>query len=423
MSGGSAVLEKLKSVVAAAVVAFWAASLPATATELTVEILGAWRTENWRHIGDWLDGIKEEYEALHPGVTVNYVASKGLDGLILAAASGTPSPDVAIASVAWARDAFDAGLLRPLNEYWERSPVGQLGFFPSARIFNQKDGLIYGAPWSMEAYTIVYNVDMFEAAGLDPHPDAIASWEELLVAARRLHREDGPGEVRVAGFQTGLNFPLFASWLYANGGQFYNEDFSAVAFNSEQGRETIRFLADLLVNQRLGGLSGLSNFHGGKVAMLTHQLPAGAMLSEAPFRAAQTDMPPGPSGSKRSTATWSNMFTIPAHAPHPELGWAWIELMLSPGQQDKLTEGFGFPVSPYREAYDSPVVADAVRRHPYIENTPRILENAGVWPFIGYSEVMRQGMAAPILNDIASGRVDPVTALDEVARLYNLAMQ
>lgn len=388
-----------------------------------MEIFGAWRTENWKHIGDWLDGIKEQFEQEHPGVTVNYKASNGIEGLILAAASGTPSPDVTIASVAWARDAYKSGLLSPLNEYWEKSSVGDLDFFPSARIFNQMDGKIYGAPWSMEAYTIVYNVDMFEESGLDPDPDAIGSWDELLVAGRRLHRENDGGDVLVAGFNTGLNFPLFASWLYSNGGQFYNDDLTEVAFDSPEGRETIRFLADLLSNQELGGLGGLSNFHAGKVGMTTYQLPGGAMLSEAPFRAAQTDFPPGPSGQRRSTATWSNMFAIPTRAQNPDLGWEWIETMLSREQQDKLTTGFGFPVSPYREAYFSPIVAEALERHPYIENTPRILETAGVWPFIGYSEANRQGLVGPLLNEISTGEAEPVSTLSEIARLFNLAMQ
>ena len=416
-------VRKVPLFVVLAAVLIGALALPAAAAELTVEIFGAWRSENWRHIGQWLDGIAEEYERKYPGVTVNYVASNGVEGLILAAASGMSSPDVAIASVQWARDAFDRGLLRPLNEYWERSPVGDLNFFPSARIFNQKDGVIYGAPWSMEAYTIAYNADLFEQAGLPIHPDAIGSWDEFLAAARRLHRVDDAGNVVVGGIGIGLSFQQFASWLYANGGQFYTADYSAVAFDSPQGRETIEFLAGLLVHQRVTGAGGLANFHAGRVAMTAHQLPAGAMLAEAPFRALQTDMPPGPSGTQRSTATWSNMFTITTMSRQPDLGWAWIELMLSLEQQEKLVEGFGYPVSAYREAYSSPVFIDALRRHPYIENTPRILQSAGVWPFLGLPEVLRQGTAQQLLTAIARGEAEPVSTLGEIARLYNLAMQ
>lgn len=395
----------------------------ASAQEIKVEVLSAWWTENWRHIGDWLDGIKEEFEKKYPGTTVTYENSRGIEGLILAAASGTRSPDVALARIAWAQNAYRDGLLTPLNKYWDQSPLKELTFFPASMLFNQRDGEIYSFPWALEAYTIVYNVDMFEEAGLDPDPDAIGSWDELVAAGRRLHRETDAGQVRVAGFHTGLNFPLFASWLYANGGQFYNDDFTAVAFDSPQGRETIEFLAELLNHHRLGGFSGLSAFHGGQVAMMTHQIPAGAVLSEAPFRAAQTDFPPGPSGTKRSTATWSNMFAISSRAEYPDLAWAWIELMLSPEQQDRLTLGYGFPQAPYLEAYFSEAATQMIQRQPFLENTPRILENAGVWPFVGYDDVTKDGVTVTLLNAIATGNADPVPTLGEIARLFNLAIE
>lgn len=394
-----------------------------TAAEIRVEILEAWRTENWRHIGEWLDEVKAEFERKNPGVTVEYEHSKGIDGLILAAASGTRSPDVVLTRIAWAQNAYKGGLLSPLNKYWERSPLKQLTFFPATLMFNQADGVIYGFPWALEAYTIVYNKDLFEQSGLDPDPDAIGSWQELVAAGRSLHRQDGAGKVQVAGFHTGLNFPLLASWLYANGGRFYNEDFTEVAFDSPEGYETIEFLADLINNVRIGGISGIGGFHAGQVGMMTHQLPAGAILSEAPFNAGQTDFPPGPSGHKRSSATWSNMFSISSRAEYPDLAWEWIETMLSPESQDWLTLGYQFPQGPYLEAYRSETAARVLRERPYLENTSRILENAGPWPFVGYDDVTKDGVTLGLLSDIATGKANPKATLAEIARLFNLAIK
>ena len=152
--------------------------------------------------------------------------------------------------------------------------------------------------------------------------------------------------------------------------------------------------------QQLGGLSGIQEFHAGNVAMMTHQLPGGPVLNEAPFRTAQTDFPPGPSGTQRSTATWSNLYSISAYAEQPDLAWAWIEMALSPEQVDKFTIIYGSPITPpYMEAYTSPTMSEMYLRFPSNQNTPRILQTSGVWPFVGYENVQTQGLVGPIFTE------------------------
>lgn len=385
--------------------------------KITVFLWRAWAQTTSGTLGQWFEGVKEEFEATYPDVEVEYqFVDGGADPILIAIAGGTP-PDATIASVAYALDLYDQGVLRPLNEYWSRSPVNEYTFFPSAQVFNQRDGIIFGAPWSMEAETIVYNIDLFEQNGLDPHPDALANWDELIAAAKRLHREDASGQIRVAGFQSGLSIPNFTGWLYANGGRLYTDDLSGVALESAEGLETLEFLSDLFNVHRVHGLGGIDAFHGGQVGMIKYQLPAGSMIAEAPFRVGQTDLPPGPSGTKRSTVTWSNMFVIPKDAANPDWAWKWIEVMLSPGQQEKLTRVFGFPMSPYQEAYDTIAVREAVERFPSIENTPRILSDAGVWPFVRYTEAAP--VIQPILTQIVNGQIGPAAALTEMARLFH----
>ena len=176
-------------------------------TQLLVEVLDAWMSPPSR-VGPWLLALKEDFEAEYPGVQVEYISSKGIDGLILAAASGTRSPDVVLHRVAWAQNAYKKGLVTPLTKYWEQSSLRNLTFFHTASLLGESEGVLYALPRALEAYTIIYNLEMFEGAGLDPDPEAILSWNDLVTAARRLHRTTGTGEVRVAGFTTGLNAPL-----------------------------------------------------------------------------------------------------------------------------------------------------------------------------------------------------------------------
>ena len=245
--------------------------------KITVFLWRAWAQTMSGTLGQWFEGVKEEVPGDVSGCGSRVsIVDGGADPILIAIAGGTP-PDATIASVAYALDLYDQGVLRPLNEYWSRSPVNEYTFFPSAQVFNQRDGIIFGAPWSMEAETIVYNIDLFEQNGLDPHPDALANWDELIAAADTLTvRTLGP--IRVAGFQSGLSIPNFTGWLYANGGSLYTDDLSGVALESAEGLETLEFLSDLFNVHRVHGLGGIDAFHGGQVGMIKYQLPAGSMI-------------------------------------------------------------------------------------------------------------------------------------------------
>lgn len=405
--------------------ALFASSVAIANETVTIFLWEAWLGDAHYTTGLFFDEVKTVYEKENPGVTVDYqYVPFGADPLILAASGGNP-PDVTIVSVAYAVDLYEMGLLTPLNPYWERSTTGTLTFFPSARTFNRSGEVIYGVPWSMEATTIIYNADMFQEAGLDSDPDAMGSWDELLEYARRLHRVTGDGQVSVAGFDTGLSMPSFAAWLYSNNGQFYADDYKSVAFNSKEGRETIQFLGDLFNVHQLGGLSGVGNFHAGRIAMQTSQIPATAALTDAPFQAMQTDFPPGPSGAKRSTVGWSNMFSLVEGGKNPELGWKWIETMGRVDMQKVRARLRGsFPNAPYLEAYQAysePEVAEMLRIAPYNVNTLRILENTGVYPYYRYQAL--SPVLTPLLTQVRLGQQAPEAALEEMARLGNVILQ
>lgn len=62
-------------------------------------------------------------------------------------------------------------------------------------------------------------------------------------------------------------------------------------------------------------------------------------------------------------------------------------------------------------------------RFPSNQNTPRILQTSGVWPFVGYENVQTQGQVGTIFAEIASGVTNPSAGLSEIARLWNLALE
>ncbi|MGI6082737.1 MAG: ABC transporter substrate-binding protein [Limnochordia bacterium] len=394
-------------------------SLPMMANEksITAFLWKAWTMPPHEPIGDWLELVREEFQVRHPDVTVEYMyANFGADHLIVTIAGGL-APDVAIASIGYALDLYDQGLLRSLSDYWSKSRVAKYDFFPSAMVFNQRDGRIFGAPWSMESYGIIYNAELFEEAGLNSDPYGIGSWDELVNAAKKLTRRVDD-RITVTGFNVGLSTATLAGWLYANGGQFYNQTFDGIGFDDARGHQTLAFLADLHNVQLplVRGPGGAQAFLSGQVAMMGNNLPAAGYLRDAPFRGGQTDFPPGPSGTHRSSVCWSNMFVIPEAARNPDLGWAWIETLLDPDLQAKLIEMHEL-ISPYRQPYSSRAAREVVRQRPYLFNTADILANAGPYPYVRFREISE--VINPMLTRMANGQLAPESLLSEVTRLVN----
>ena len=104
------------------------------------------------------------------------------------------------------------------------------------------EGTPYGVPHHTDVSAIVYNKDLFQAAGIGVLPDRLEdawSWEEFLDVARRLR--DAQTGNRTA---FGMNWQLagafrWLNWLYAAGGSLYNSDATRTTVDSPEARKTL----------------------------------------------------------------------------------------------------------------------------------------------------------------------------------------
>lgn len=209
--------------------------------------------------------------------------------------AGGVAPDVAQLSIIWARDLYDQGMLLELNSYLEKSPqTAPRNFIPATQVYNQKQGRIYGVTFVMDSAALAYNKDHFAAAGLDESPFALATWNDFLEAAKKLTRRSGD-QVQRGGFGFWPSMELFTSWLYSNGGSFYNRDFTASAFHSEAGVRALQFLADLRTQYNVWG-SG--SFESEQVSMVHAGTWSGSFFhaQNPDLRFGLTSFPQGPDG-------------------------------------------------------------------------------------------------------------------------------
>lgn len=123
-------------------------------------------------------------------------------------------------------------------------------FVEGARAASQVDGHVYAIPALIDDLAIVYNKDLFDAAGLD-YPTADWTWDDFRAAAQAL--------TDPATKQFGFAYPIDASedtvWhydamLWGAGGDILNSDNTQAAFNSDAGVQALTTLRDMAVTDQ-----------------------------------------------------------------------------------------------------------------------------------------------------------------------------
>lgn len=193
------------------------------------------------------------------------------------------------------------------------------------------DGRIYGVPRDANTLALYYNVDMFEAAGLDPD-NPPKTWSELMEAAATLTNP----EARVYG----INFAATQSeegvfqwlpFLHQAGGSVDDLD-------SPEAAEALQFWADL-VEQGYASRDVINNrqyeaantFMAGGSAMVVGgpwELPR--MESETAFEWRLTTLPVHDEKQIEASALGGYDFLIPAGADSVDGAFAFIEHMSDP---------------------------------------------------------------------------------------------
>lgn len=376
---------------------------------------------------DWWKHVETTFEERHPGVDFQFLSVAGVfglfDRLVAASASGI-APDVSQVSVAFARGAYEAGLLRPLNDFIAKTPELQpQNFVPVASIFNQKDGQIYGIPHNIDANALVYNVDLFDEAGLDSGVYAIDDWDTFRDYAQKLTRLSSGGEVIRTGYATTFGMLPFSNWLYANGGGFYDADYQQLEVASEAGIEALEFLVELqTLGQVLPPGSGNPLASGRAAMYLGGSFHGHIIQNEAPdLNFKVTSLPPGPNATERAVTGWVNMISIPSGAKNPELAWEYIKYYTGLQGQEDIIKVHNRPGAPRYDLYQSSTWENAVREYPYLETLPDVFQRAKPYPFIQYTDLNE--IFAPLMTQVANGEISPRHALEEAQRRGNAVLE
>jgi multiple sugar transport system substrate-binding protein len=197
-----------------------------------------------------LDSLKAQVDAFqvaNPTIKVDmtYVNSDDALEKLTVALQGDRAPDVTyqygtnLPQLATSPKIVDLTDRVAASDYnWNDFPGGERDVFTI-------DGKVYGVPALVDNLAVVYNKDLFAAAGLaEPTPDW--TWDELVADAKAL---TDPGKS-----QFGLEWPIdgsesevwkFVAMLWEAGGDLMSPDGTKTAFASPQGATALAALGDL----------------------------------------------------------------------------------------------------------------------------------------------------------------------------------
>jgi multiple sugar transport system substrate-binding protein len=211
-----------------------------------------------------MNQIIARFEEENPGIKVQNLVQpfeRREENLFTALASGDP-PEVLMAARAEILRFANDGLIAPIDEYVTANNLDLTRFYPSEIGNFYWKNKLYSMPMptggGITSLTLV-NLDMLSAAGREAQVPV--TWSELEALAKEFTVIDDKGIVKI-GANVGTSAADFFAWLYCNNGQIYNDDLTQVAFDDEQGVQTLEWMVRF-TNEINGGVQNVLDFFAG----------------------------------------------------------------------------------------------------------------------------------------------------------------
>ena len=213
---------------------------------------------------------------------------------------GSQAPDVFWVLETSAPAFIASGLLAPLDEALaEYNPED---FSAKAMELWQNGGTTYAVPFSTSPFFMIYNADLFAAAGIET-PDQLAAegnwdWDTFRAASKAI--KDATG---VWGYQTvdggGYDVRILHNLcpiIRSYGGDAWTND-GQILINSPESAEAVQLFHDMVyVDGSVVPPGDQSDFFSGAAAMTAAQVSRVSKLSDVDFAWGVAPMPAGPMG-------------------------------------------------------------------------------------------------------------------------------
>jgi multiple sugar transport system substrate-binding protein len=397
--------------------------------------------EQWGGSGPNAEAMKsmiDAYQKSHPGVIIEDVAIAGTDNakILTAMSGGKPPFDILDMGLglylgSWA----SKGALMPLEDFIKRSNLDTGLYVDSMLKAMQVNGKQYALPFMGFNTGLIYNKQLFQAAGLDPNKPPTTT-EELATYAEKLTKVGPNGEILQLGFLP--EYPGAANgqvctlevtaWSF--GGGWFDEATQKPTANNPKNVEALTWEKSFYDKY---GAQNIANFmkssgayltaqdliEGGKLAMVFDgpwNLTFAAM--QAPDMAKYLGAAPFPSPADRAQFTGSSFIdanpqAIPVGAAHADAAFDFIAWETT---NVDVTNNFAATVNNLPQLKSSPgfKLASDPNFKVFIDEAGS--ENAHVWPQLPYSTEYQVKMCEAQQSALY-GEKTPQQALDDLQSL------
>ena len=193
---------------------------------------------------DAMQALADAYHEINPDVTIEVqVTSWDEYWTKLEAAAGSGNlPDVFWMHTNNILMYADNGMLADVTDLYDDDTYSHYSDISIANTLGS-DGRMYGVPKDKDTICLVYNKEMFDAAGVS-YPDENWTWDDLVEASEKIYEATGKyGYMAYADDQLG-----YWNYVYQNGGYILNEDKTAAGLDQPATIEAMKFYIGLQDN-------------------------------------------------------------------------------------------------------------------------------------------------------------------------------
>ena len=254
---------------------------------------------------------------------------------VAAAAASGSLPDILASDVVYSPNYVQQGLFADITDRVEALPFYE-DLSPAHIEAASSDGKLYGTPFILDSSLILYNKDLFEAAGLDPEKGP-ASFDEIYDDAKAIQDLDLPDTYGFyfGGNCSGCNAYTMFGYLAAADEKPFLDDGATANFDTATMEDTLalykKMWDDGLVApsaQTEDGSTWVNAFNQGKIGILPRGTGNFLNLKEAPFEWGVVGLP-APDGGATGGFVGGDVAAITSTSTHVEEAWNFLEWSLS----------------------------------------------------------------------------------------------
>lgn len=326
---------------------------------------------------DGMQALADAYHEKNPDITVEIQVTSWDEywTKLEAAATSNTLPDVFWMHTNYILQYADNGMLADLTDlYSGESATYYTDHFSDVSLSNASgsDGKIYGVPKDKDTVGLVYNKEMFDAAGV-AYPDETWTWDDYYEAAVALTKEDG--SQYGTAMSPSNNQDGWMNIVYSMGGSVISEDKKSSGFDDPNTIKAMEFV-DKLVKDGMPAAAVMAEnandvmLSSGKIAMLPLGSWMVAPLKDNAYVVENCSVAVLPKDAEtgRRISIYNGLgWAVSANTENPEAAWQLVEWFGSKDGQTRQAE-LGVSMSAYEGVSDGwKNSTDAFDLQPYLD--------------------------------------------------------